>query len=294
MTYSRLEILESENPYEMFDDGEVLAEHRQILDRLSDEEKQELATKIIAECPKEKLAHYGLALKTLESPVHPEGTFHDVINQAHQIKTHILAMLDHPNPQLFLLEESSIDQLNKFHELALLTLKNNEAAIAERLAVLTPDPDHNKVARAVDLAFPDTSFAQKIKTTFALRREISQLSGSHPENFFTSPEFNRETCMTYSGLFELIKGNEEAIGKKLSQVSSLETRKQVERNLNLLTAIAYDQTNPFKLILDTLNPDSITAGRSTDSLFGSSSVGRIKRITSHNEIKHSPNVRGVG
>lgn len=272
MPYSREEILESTEPYNMIGTGDELAEHQKILDELSEDEKEALAIKMVADCPQNQLKNFGNAIKALKSILGIKGSFYSVITKAHQVKTRILASLDHRNmtPYDFLLDESIPALFNRFNNLALHVLKNKETAIAERLALTTPEEDLNSVAQIANDVFPDSTFAKKIGTAFTLRHNIQQLLGTNPELFFTDPDFNIEICFEFSGLFAIIQENEQEIGQKLSKNTSLDLdeRNVVLRYLKLLNTTAHDQVNPFRLIINAMGVGNTPRATSLDTLFG--------------------------
>ena len=86
-----------------------------------------------------------------------------------------------------------------------------------------------------------------------LHRNIERLLlGDNPEKFFTSRDFNKETCKMFVNMCStLLNGHEATIGEKLG---ALETQAQasIKRHLELLHTEVFDETNPFKLIADSM------------------------------------------
>lgn len=293
MPYNAQDILDSSNPYDMFDNGDTLAEHRKILDAFSAEEKKTLATKIICGCPQDKLKAFGQTIRSLSSLVPEEKeTFYSVISAAHQVRTKIMNLLDPLNkqPNNLFLDESLPDLFNKFNKLAQNVLEDHETAIAERLALLTPDEHSGLVTKKVGIMFERHSFSETIGIAFTLKHNVKQLLGKNPESFFMSRDFNVSHWHQFPSLFEGIKGNEEQIGQKLSQVEDKKL-KIIERNLHLLTTGIYDQVNPFKLILDAMQTKkSVVIATHPETFFGSSHEKSQTVIKLANDSSESSNL----
>lgn len=274
MTYSRFDILEHKNPYELFDDSDTFAEHQDILDgELSEEEQEQLAIDIVCGCPSHELAKLQKVIRALSSPLPTESSFYAVISDALHVKIRLMGMLDNRNtaPHTFLLEENTPDLLNRFNDLALQVLADNEIAIAERLALYTPKNERSKVAHRLNTIFSQSQFVAETEAAFILRRSIKHLLGEKPEQFFTEAcHFSRDNCLKYSNMLaELLEGHEQEIGSKLSKTDA-ETQKIVMRQLELLSTNAYHTTNPFHLIKSNMTLKYISVSNSPGSLFTSS------------------------
>ncbi|AUH71386.1 lpg0008 family Dot/Icm T4SS effector [Legionella sainthelensi] len=252
MPFSYEEIIELENPYEQLSNGDALAENAKVLNQLSEEEQKTLATKIIAACPESNFKQYGRHINALRS--FEEDGFHAVISGAYQVRHRIFSLLDPRNkaPHSLFLEEFSSDLFNNFSDLAKETLKGNEQAIAERLALCTPEGVRSKLARNIEITFPQSSFATKSKAAFAIRRNVDKLLGENPEQFFESRDFNKDAYNMFPSMFQaLLKGQEEQIGKKLSTLDHQDT---IRHQLALLHTEVFDEANPFRLIAEAMGP----------------------------------------
>ncbi|KTD11808.1 hypothetical protein Lgra_1266 [Legionella gratiana] len=252
MPFTYEEIIELENPYEQLSNGDALAEHAKVLNQLSEKEQKTLATKIIAACPDSKFKQYGRYIDALR--IFEADGFHAVLFDAYQVKHRIFTLLDPRNkrPQALFLEEFNPDIFNNFSELAKEVLKGNEQAIAERLALCTPEGSRSKLARNIEITFPHSTFATKSKAAFAIRHNIDILLGENPEQFFESRDFNKDAYNMFPGIFQtLLKGQEEQIGKKLKSVDS---KVNIRHQLELLHTEVFDEANPFKLIAEAMGP----------------------------------------
>ncbi|KTD53558.1 hypothetical protein Lsan_3968 [Legionella santicrucis] len=252
MPFTYEQIIELENPYEQLSNGDALAENAKVLNQLSEEEQKTLATKIIAACPESKFKQYGRHINALRS--FEEDGFHAVISGAYQVRHRIFTLLDPRNktPHSLFLEEFNPDLFNNFGDLAKEILKGNEQAIAERLALCTPEESRSKLARNVEITFPHSSFATKSKAAFAIRRNVDKLLGENPEQFFESRDFNKDAYNMFPSMFQtLLKGQEDQIGKKLS---GLDSQDAIRRQLSLLHTEVFDEANPFKLIAEVMGP----------------------------------------
>lgn len=252
MPFSYEEIIKLENPYEQLSSGDALAENAKVLNQLSEEEQETLATKIIAACPESQFKQYGRHINALRS--FEEEGFHAVISRAYQVRHRIVSLLDPRNktPHSLFLEEFSSDLFNNFSDLARKTLIGNEQAIAERLALCTPEGVRGKLARKIEITFPHSSFATKSKAAFAIRHSIDKLLGDNPEQFFEGRDFNKDSYNMFPGMFqELLKGQEKRIGEKLSTSDHHDT---IRHQLELLHTEVFDEANPFKLIAEAMGP----------------------------------------
>lgn len=265
MTYSKNEILGFDNPYEHLNDGDVLAAHQDILDALDDDRKTFLASTMTSKCPPEQLKAFGRALNVLRSQRNSSAdSFHAVIDPLHQVKTRIFGLLDPKNPRPSATLEDSLDLFNEHKIFALHVLKNHEAAIAERLATLTPE-ERRETARLLNAVFPKSVLIQNVSIAFTLQGNIERLLlGAQPEQFFTSRDFNREHCLLFTNLFTAInEDHAQNIGMKLATISAVETRRKVEDGLKLLT------TNPFTLMRSTMIEHTLAVAHNPYSSFAS-------------------------
>lgn len=257
MAFSRIDLVALDNPYEKLSDGDALANNAEALNTLSDKEQIALATKIIVACPEAKFKQYSHYIKALGNKAQSEDTFHSVLSEAYQVRQRIASLLDLRNKTphaLFLGKEFNPGPFHRFSALTQQVLESNEPAIAERLALCTPEHERSQVAHNISTAFPKHILAEKIQLAFMLRRNIERLLlGDNPEKFFTSRDYNKDTCKMFVDMFRtLLKGHEETIGEKLGALES-DARAAIKRHLDLLHTEVFDKTNPFKLIADSLS-----------------------------------------
>ena len=278
MTYSRIELLEHKAPYELFNDvdaGDTFAEHQDILDNeLSEDEQLEFAVKLVSSCPQDKLKDLKNAAKALYSARQANTCFYSVIDDALQVKIRLLSILDSKNkqPHAFLLEENTPDLLGRFNVLASEILGKNEIAIAERLALLTPEEDRCKLARTIHNIFPNSALAEEVNAAFTLRRQVRQLLGETPDLFFTDLDFNRDNCLKFSTMLsKLLTGHEAEIGSKLAK-KGFEIRQDIRHKLELLTSSAFNSTDPFLLIAKEMNAKRVSIGANSSTLYGGSTA----------------------
>lgn len=336
MGYTVEEIRDLENPYVNLGTGDALAEHREELNKLSPEEQMDLASRMVLGCPNEELKDFFHAIEATRNPSDDAQTFHSVLASAYEVKKRIFALQDprNKNPHLLILGNEFDEELfGIYHDLAMKVLDQNEACIAERLAITTPADDRHQLALNVKGIFPNSLFASKLGHAFAIRRDIDNLlladhpelffssrefsvdgciefkglfqtlteqdatniaqklalntpenersgvslhcqkinaaddtfsgkvrqafalrrdidgllMGDHPEQFFASRDFNVDACLEFSNLFTLLKGQEQAIGKKLSLLDE-KTRADINRKLEMINNAAHDQSSSFRLI----------------------------------------------
>ncbi|WP_133136054.1 hypothetical protein [Legionella rowbothamii] len=285
MTYSRLDLLEHKKPYDLFNDvdaGDIFAEHQDVLDaELSEEEQLEFAIKLVSGCPQDKLAELKGAAKALYSPVQTDTCFYLVIDDALQTKIRLLGILDNENtqPHAFLLEENTPDLLERFNVLACEILENNEIAIAERLALLTPDEHRSRLAHTIRNIFPNSALSEEVNAAFTLRRSMGQLLGDTPEVFFTDRDFSRDNCLKFSTMLsKLLAGQEAEIGSKLSKKST-EVRSAVRYKLELLASSAFNSADPFHLIAKEMNAKRVSIGTNSNSLYGTSPLASSSTVS---------------
>lgn len=258
MAFTHFELFALENPYERLSDGDSLASNASLLNKLAYKEQLRIATKIIAGCPESKFKKYGLHIKAIESLNQDKDTFHSVLDKAYQVRQGITSLLDpnNPNPHgLFLGNEFNPSLFHRFEELSNQLLEGNEQAIAERLALCVPTQDQSKLAYNVRHTFSQKTLSEKLQLALVLRRDIERLLLSdNPEKFFMSRDYNEEACKAFINLFRiLLEGKEEEIGTKLGALQSENARASIKRQLALLHTEAFDETNPFKLVADSLS-----------------------------------------
>lgn len=276
MTFTRIELIALENPYEQLSDGDALAKNAKMLNTLSDKEQVALATKIIAACPEAKFKQYAHHIRALGNLTKNEDSFHSVLSEAYQVRKRINSLLDSQNkkPHALFLAEFNPAPFHRFSALAKHVLESNEPTIAERLALCAPEQDRSQLAHNINTTFPRHILAEKIQIAFMLRRNIEKLLlGDNPDKFFTSRDYSKDTCRMFINMFRaLLKGHEETIGEKLGAIESESARASVKRRLELLHTEVFDETNPFKLIADSLNAKESSeqkkAGSQTTNLYG--------------------------
>ncbi|PWY55834.1 hypothetical protein DGG96_09975 [Legionella qingyii] len=298
MAFTRIDLTALKNPYEHLSDGDALAKNAKELNALSAKEQVSLATKIIAACPDSKFKQYGHQIKSLESLATSEETFHSVITEAYQVRQRITSLLDPRNKAphtLFSGKEFNPASFHRFSTLAEQVLESNESAIAERVALCAPEHERSQIAHNISIAFPKHILEVKTQIAFMLRRNIERLLlGNNPEKFFTSRDFNKETCKMFVNMFRtLLNGHEATIGEKLGALES-QAQASIKRNLELLHTEAFDETNPFKLIADSMSAKESTEheknksqATNPNSLFKSSLNMSSRTIQNKEELESS-------
>ncbi|HHT0594567.1 TPA: lpg0008 family Dot/Icm T4SS effector [Legionella anisa] len=270
MAYTRVEIIALENPYEQLSDGDALAKNAEMFNTLSNKEQVALATKIIVGCPEAKFKQYAHHIRALGNLTKSEDSFHSVLSEAYQVRLRINSLLDSRNKtphSLFLGREFNPAPFHRFSTLAKHVLESNEPAIAERLALCASEQDRSQIAHNASTMFPKHILAEKIQIAFILRRNIEKLLlGDNPEKFFASRDYSKDTCRMFINMFRtLLKGHEETIGEKLCAIESDSARASVKRHLELLHTEVFDETNPFKLIADSLSAKESSEQKKTGS-----------------------------
>lgn len=243
MGYTVEEIRDLENPYQDLGNGDALAQHRDELNKLTPEEQMNLASRMVLGCPSTELRGFRHVIEAAInlSAKDENQTFYSVLSDAYEVKSRIFALLDsrNPNPHRLLLDrELNKKMFNNFNQLAMDVLNNNEAAIAERLAITTPQDARNQLALNVNEIFPDSPFASKLDHAFAIRNDIdSLLLSDHPEQFFISPEFSIDRCIEFKGLFRtLTEQDASSIAQKLALSTPKEQRNKVSLHCQQLNA----------------------------------------------------------
>jgi hypothetical protein len=258
MAFTCEQIKEFNNPYLELKKRGALLEHREVLEKLSEDEMKELATKLIINCPAAKMNKIGREIESLNDHSQQEAKFYPVIYQAYEVKKRLVGLTDPLNeaPQnMFLDDEIDEEGFHDFNEMALDIVNDNKTEIATRLALTTPVNNQSKLARSVENLFNKSEFSNKISQALMVHRAIHhELLGQNPENFFSSRDFNPDLYREFSNLLStLLKGQEQSIGEKLSILDAV-TRNNIGRQLEQLTASANDKENSFKLINAAMNP----------------------------------------
>ncbi|HHP0255908.1 TPA: lpg0008 family Dot/Icm T4SS effector [Legionella pneumophila] len=231
MTFTCDELKGLEHPYEVLGNGDALAENREELNKLSNDEKLVLASRLVLECPVNELKDFSHAIEAARMPQDDSDTFHSFLFQAYQVKKRIISLLDprNKNPHSMILEKEFDGELfNNFNKLAIDVLNNNEVAIALRLAETTPAQDRSRVSQNINNIFPQSLFAAKVGHAFAVRRDIERLLlGDRPDQFFSSREFKIDSCIEFASLFNVINDKESSIAGKLALRTPAENRTDV-------------------------------------------------------------------
>lgn len=250
MSFTSEQIKQLDNPYQELKTAKLLAEHQTELDKLSPEEMNDVATKMLLACPKEEMQQFADAFAGLKQS---ESEFFAVLYNAHETTMRIIALLDpeHSTPHSLLSgKEFNQDRFNEFDVLTRGLLKGNEVSLAIRLALTTPAEVRSSVASNLAKVFPGSECAQKVGAAFNLCRQIEgSLLKDQPQKFFTSRDYNPDLCREFSPLLSaLLKGNEQRIGQQLSLLERKEIS-QICRELEQLNTVAHDRENPFRLIV---------------------------------------------
>ncbi|KGP63791.1 hypothetical protein EP47_06120 [Legionella norrlandica] len=240
------EIKGLEHPYEVLGNGDALAENREELNKLTTEEKLNLATRLILECPPNELRNFAFAMEALRVPTNDSESFHSVLSQAYEVKRRIIALLDpkNKNPHSMILDKEFDEELfNNFNQLAIDVLAKNEATIAARLAETTPSQECSRVSQNINNIFPKSLFAAKVGQAFAVRRDIERLLlGNRPDLFFSSREFRTDACIEFANLFRVIQDKESSIAGKLALHTPAEMRDDVAKKIKSFCAEDNDLT----------------------------------------------------
>ncbi len=232
MTLSKEQIKALANPYQELGNGDALAEHLEELNKLDEEERRELATKIVFDCPEGELNALGHAIKASKMHGSVEETFYDVLSRAFEVRSRIKGLHDsrNLNPHNLLLgKEFNTDLFNEFNAFSLSLVDKKALAIAIKLTLSTPVEQRNDLIRNARNAFPGSLFVSKLGAAFALRREIDLLLGDEPYKFFISPEFNENSYLEFAELFQLIEENDEEIAAKLATTPEVKRAMVLER-----------------------------------------------------------------
>ncbi|HAT9398147.1 lpg0008 family Dot/Icm T4SS effector [Legionella pneumophila] len=232
MTFTCDELKGLEHPYKVLGNGDALAENREELNKLTNDEKLVLASRLVLECPVNELKDFAHAIEAARMPQDDSDTFHSFLFQAYQVKKRIISLLDprNKNPHSMILEKEFDGELfNNFNKLAIDVLTNNEVAIALRLAETTPAQDRSRVSQNINNIFPQSLFAAKVGHAFAVRRDIERLLlGDRPDQFFSSREFKIDSCIEFASLFNVvINDKESSIAGKLALRTPAENRSDV-------------------------------------------------------------------
>jgi len=226
MTFTNEQIKALDNPYQELIVADKLVEHQEQLDRLSAQEKKEMAIKLVQDCPEKELTRLGHAIKALKAPAASEESFQYIVNQVWEIRKRIIALKDSRNkkPHNLLLDpEFNVDLFAEFNDFSLQLLDGNEDIIAQKLALSTPTEQRSNLVRNVQNAFPDSQFVTVVSSTFAFRRALDVLLGDEPYKFFINGEFksNVNSYLKYAELLALIDGKDEAIAEQLAKTPEI-------------------------------------------------------------------------
>jgi len=252
MGFTCEDIKNFDNPYGELGNVDALALHLNEINKLTDAEKQNLATGMVLGCPKDQLGEFRHVIEVARQPQDDNDTFHSVLSGAYEVRTRINALMDPQNKtphRLILGNELNNELFQKFQNLAQRVLQNNEVSIASRLALTTPAENRSQLNLNIQSLFPRSVLAQKIGAAFTLRRSIdTDLLGENPENFFSSRDFTPSLCHEFPNLIsELLKGKEKEIGEKLAKVDN-HTCSKIETKLEQMNPKATDPESPCRLI----------------------------------------------
>ncbi|AMV12714.1 hypothetical protein ULM_00100 [Legionella pneumophila] len=86
MTFTCDELKGLEHPYKVLGNGDALAENREELNKLTNDEKLVLASRLVLECPVNELKDFAHAIEAARMPQDDSDTFHSFLFQAYQVK----------------------------------------------------------------------------------------------------------------------------------------------------------------------------------------------------------------
>lgn len=178
--------------------------------------------------------------------------------------------------QFFSDEDFNPGAYGEFSELITEAIKDKESTIAAKIALHahTNDVRREVQANLQNICISENELALKIQSAFTLRRNIDlYLLGEKPELFFSSRDFDLDSCNEFSLLLsELLRGKEQQIGEALSHVTDPRLYSSISRNLALMNNAAHDSTNPFRLIASVMGKtaDKKHSQQNSDSSHSSS------------------------
>lgn len=230
-------LLHSPNPYQLLRSEDGIEKQLTLLNALHPTDMGKLSSSIAYECPVTELQAYTQIVskflkKTLLDSDTEEGFtsssdselgFCEMLYNALEAKRVVQELLNPTNEepfQEFLDTHYNNSLFTAFRELCLKLLKGQELAVAEKLALTTPQKDRYLVFSNLNKAFGGTTFAKLVTTAFAIRRDIDYfLLGEEPGEFFFNDEFKPDSYLKFPNLFDcLLKDKEQAIGLKLAKI----------------------------------------------------------------------------
>ncbi|KTD64144.1 lpg0008 family Dot/Icm T4SS effector [Legionella shakespearei] len=232
-------------------DEELFGTYHDLAMQVLDKNETSIAERLAITTPTADRNQLALNVKG----IFPNSLFATKLGHAFAIRRDIdnLLLTDHPE-LFFSSREFSIDGCIEFKGLFQSLTEQDATNIAQKLALHTPEDQRNDVSlycQKINAA--DDTFSSKVREAFALRRDIDGLLlGEHPEEFFSSRDFSVDACLEFSTLFSLLKGQEQAIGKKLSLLDE-KTRADINRKLEMINNAAHDQSSSFRLIASAMS-----------------------------------------
>ncbi|KTD76496.1 hypothetical protein [Legionella waltersii] len=279
MTYTCEEIQKLEHPYQELGSSDSLAEHHTELNKLNEEQKIAVASRMVLDCPNEEMKGFRHVIEAANTTHrNDQDTFYPYLSQAYEVKQRLVALTDLRNkaPHLLLLDKEFDDELfTKFNTLALNVVNKCELSIAVRLAQSTPEKNRSQIARNLNNVFRETVFAGKVSQAFAISRDIERLLlGDKPYDFFNSREYNHDACVEFSELFNCTKGKESSIAAKLALSTPTEKRSAIagliktlspEGELTSRTSAAFELQRNIELTLLGDNPEQFFTSPAFDA-----------------------------
>jgi hypothetical protein len=241
MTYTCEEIQKLDHPYQELGNPDSLAEHHVELNKLNEEQKIDVASLMVLECPNEEMQGFRYVIEAANTTHRDDkDTFYSYLSQAYEVKQRLVALTDLRNkkPHLLLLDKEFDDELfNKFNALAKKVVDKRELSIAVRLAQTTPVINRSQIAKNLNNVFHDTVFANKVNQAFAISRDIERfLLGSNPYEFFKSREFSVDACVEFAQLFNCTKDKESSIATLLAIHTPAEKRSEIAEKVKSISA----------------------------------------------------------
>jgi hypothetical protein len=175
LTYNQIK--EHDNPYELFKTENTLLENRNLLNEiLSEEEKRNLASRIILGCPDTLFNQYNWTITQLSNTNNNED-FYYALKQAWDIKYNILQLASRTNllPHLFFFK-GKLNDYHQFEELYDELLGTHRVAILLNLSEKTPQEDRLQVILNAKEMFPSCSIHKYIGIAFSFPERIASVA----------------------------------------------------------------------------------------------------------------------
>ncbi|MDI9817963.1 MULTISPECIES: hypothetical protein [unclassified Legionella] len=237
--YTKTELLAMEKPFVcLIEDGDSLAENYEELEQLSAKEKINLATKILLQCPDDRVEFLQKKLAQLKE-TSPKSFIH-LLGQALKTAAIITAILNPDGGNSCELLEENVDLFNQFHPLADAHAIPLASALASNLSL----EGRRKLFPNVQ-AFSNTKFAEALGKACVLKDQLDTLNSDTPCQAFISADFNPSLYHQFPVLVTKHLTDIKGIAQRLADSPEAHLG-QIAKQLEQLTAVAYDNLNLFK------------------------------------------------